>query len=372
MKILENTDFFYNYSIFQFGKKVSFLFKKSVFGQSCFIASLFILLLVIGSLLDHTLLMEGINVGLLEHSTFWGFIVMQIIAPWFLQKSINKLLGFLKGNDVIDASKDLTTYISLLNKHTLKQTNISRLSFAIISLIGLACFAWNSFQNQEPLRFLGFDFWDSSNHFFGYWLTRVYKLYMWVFFLPAIIHIHLSSLFVLYKLLHEARREKFFKLMPYSQDEHAGAGEIIKIAINPPIPIMLVGFASVVSAFFIHGHISITPIIGLSLMSLLLIIIYLIPAIQLRNIIKSEKKNQLDDIARKQNALYFELVKYEKSILKPDDLETLNTLSSVFNQVKLISVWPYWKSILKVVGIINIPLIISLLKNVWPALKTVF
>jgi hypothetical protein len=264
----------------------------------------------------------------------------------------------------------MSEYITVFKKGTLRQTNLSKFSYSFLTLVGLVCFTWNSFQNQSPIKFLGFDFWDSSNHQFGYWLTRGYKLYLWVFFLPAIIHIHISILSVLYKLLKDAEKSNFFVLRPYNQDEHAGVGVIIKIAINPSLPILILGSLSVLGAFFIHGQIGVTPVIGLCILSLLFLLVYLIPAIQLRKIIKSEKKNQLSEIAEKQNSIYFTLISKEKSKVEPEDLEKLNSLTIIYEQVKSISTWPYWKSMLKVIGFINIPLLISLGKTLWPFIKS--
>ena len=361
---------FYNYPVFRLGRRLSFILSKSVNSQSCFMAVLFTVLFLTGSLIDQTLIMKGRDIGLLEHPTTWAFLIIQIIAPIFLNKGVEKLFTFLKKNDIIYSKKELSGYLSLFTKHTSRQANFGKFCYTFLTLVGIICFAWNSFQNQNPLRFLGFDFWDSFNHPFGYWVTRIYKLYLWVFFLPAIIHIHISILFVLHKLLKDSTKENFFVLRPYNQDEHAGVGVIIKIAITPPIPILILGSLSVLGAFIIHGQTGITPLIGLCLVSLLLILIYLIPAIQLRRIIKSEKKRQLTEITEKQNELYFELVKDVKAKNETDILETLNSLTTVFDQVKSISIWPYWKSMLKIVGIINIPVIISIGKSLWPVIKS--
>lgn len=369
MSIGQENMVFYDYPVFRFGRRLAFILSNSVIRQSFFMGILFTILFLTGSLIEQTLVMKGRDIGLLEHPTTWFFLLIQIIAPFFLKKSMEKLFSFFKKNDIIDSKKDLSGYTGLFKKHTSRQVNFSKFSYRFLILVGIICFAWNSFQNQDPFKFLGFDFWDSFNHPFGYWITRIYKIYLWVFLLPAIIHIHISILFVLHKLLKDAEKEKFFVLRPYNQDEHAGVGVIIKIAINPPVPILILGSLSVLGAFIIHGQTGITPHIGLSLMSLLLLLIYLIPAIQLRKIIKAEKKRQLTEITEKQNVLYFELVQDAKAINESDSLGTLNSLTTVFDQVKSISTWPYWKSMLKIVGIINIPVIISIVKSLWPVIK---
>lgn len=362
---------FYNYPIFRFGRKIGFVFRKSIVFQSIFITVISIILILTGSLIDQTLILKGKDVGLLEHPTIWCFLLIQLVTPIYLKKAIGELLSFLKKNDIINSQKDLTGYISLFKKQTSRQMNFSKFSYLILISIGLICFVWNSFQNQSPLKFLGFDFWDSVNHPFGYWITRFYKFYLWLFLLPTIIHMQISILFVLYRLLKDAAKEKLFTLKPYNQDEHAGIGIIIKISIAPPIPILLLGSLSVLCAFLVHGQIETTPVIGLSLLSLLFLLVYLIPAIQLRKIIKAEKKRQLTEITEKQNSLYFTLINKKKDQDESNILETLNSLTAVFDQIKSISSWPYWKFMVKIMAVINIPVIISIGKNLWPAINSI-
>ena len=164
---------FYHYPVFRLGRKLAFFFRKSVTTQSCFMALLSILLFLSCSGIDHTWLMNGKNTGLLEHPTIWAFFIIQIISPVFLKKAIERLFTFLKENDIIDSKKELSGYLTLFNRQTSRQMNFSRFSFVFLSFIGLICFAWNSFQNQAPLKFQGFDFWDSFNHPFVYWLSRI-------------------------------------------------------------------------------------------------------------------------------------------------------------------------------------------------------
>jgi hypothetical protein len=361
---------FYNYHVFRIGKRLSVLFKKSIVAQSIFLTILFIILFIVGAFIDRTLIMTGKDTGLLEHPTIWAFLLINMIAPIYLSKALENLFQFLKGNEVIDSKKELSGYMKLFDKHISRQTNHSKLFYVFFTLIGLICFTWNTFQNQDPLKFLGFDFWDSFSHTFGYWATRLYKLYLWVFFLPAIIHIHTSILLVLYRLLKDVEKDKFFILRPYNQDEHAGVGIIIKMAINPTFPLLILGSLSVLAAFFIHGKIDATPIIGLCILSLLFVLVYLVPAIQLRRIIRFEKKRQLTEITEKQNFLYFEIARDEKSRTEYESIEKLNSLVTIYNQVKSIPIWPYWKTILKFIGVINIPVLISIGKSLWPIIKT--
>jgi len=88
---------------------------------------------------------------------------------------------------------------------------------------------------------------------------------------------------------------------------------------------------------------------------LLLITIYLIPALSLNNIIKSEKKRQLEEINHTQDLIYLSLINNKEKNTISSDAETLDALSKVALQIKSISNWPYIKLVAELVGIINIP-----------------
>jgi hypothetical protein len=360
----------YHYPVFSFTKKIDFIFRKSVIRQSLFVWIFTIIAIIGASALDHTFVLGGKDVGLFEHPTIWMFLLIQILIPVVFKNAVGKLFDFFKYPGIIDSNKrDLSIYSSVFVNHVSRKTNFSKIIYALSITIGFICLVWNSFQNQAPYKFLGFDFWDSFNHPYGYWITRLYKVYLWVLLFPAAIHIQISILFVLYKLLKDAVKDKLITLKPYNRDEYAGIGNVIKIAIAPPIPILIVATLSVLSAFLIHGGSGATPIIGSTILSLLFLAIYLIPAIQLRKIINSEKKRQLDEIAETQNTLYYTLVKNDNPHDVFENLETLNALTPVYKKIKSISSWPYLKLFLKIVAFINIPGIISICKSIWPLVK---
>jgi hypothetical protein len=346
---------FTNYPIFIYLKMFNIFGRKRFADKSLFFTLLFGVLFVIASFFDRTLFMGDKNIGLFEHPTIWSFIILQAIIPYSISKTINGFYRLLNNNEIFDPKEKLSEYIQIVNKQTLLQTNISRFFYSSFVAIGLICFIWNSYQNQLPYTFVGFDYWDSFYHPLGYWITRVYKFYLWVFFLPTLIHIQLVLLYTLNCLLKNAIKEKFIILKPYHQDGYGGTGIIIKTLINPLIPILLVTVLSVVSVLLIHHKLGATPIIGLFVICLLLITIYLIPALSLNNIIKSEKKRQLEEINHTQDLIYLSLINNKEKNTISSDAETLDALSKVALQIKSISNWPYIKLVAELVGIINIP-----------------
>lgn len=349
--------------------RIGWISKKSIPIQSLFITLFFAIVIILASIFDKTLILDSNNRGLLEHPTIWTFLILQGLIPFALIKSINKLLSFFQKNDVIVDEKDLNYYLQIFKKQLSKQSNFSKVTFTFFVTIGFLCFIWNSFQNQMPYKFLGFDYWDSIYHPFGYWVTRVYKFYLWVIFFPSILHIHSSVLYTLNMLLKDACKENFLVLKPYHQDGYGGVGDLIKIAINPCIPILFVSFLSVCSVFWIHRALNMTPVIGLLLLSLLFILVYIIPALTLRRVIKKEKKRQLNGITESQNIFFLQLIDTKKEYLQVSNaLEALNGLTPVYAHIKSISTLPYLSLIVKVIGVINLPILVSLIKSIYPIL----
>ncbi len=357
-----------SYPVFKFNQVVR-LFKNRPEKQSLVVTLVFVLLIILASSIDHTFLLAGTDIGLFEHPTIWTFLILQAIIPYIFKKAVDNLFEFLEGADIVKEGKDLSKYKTVFTNNVHRKTNAGKVIYSFLITVGLGCFVWNSFQNQDPYRIVGFDFWDSINHVFGYWITRVYKFYLWVLFFPSIVHMHISLLLTLNKLLKDAIKENFFSLKPFHQDEYGGVGKIIKTAIDPWIPVLLIASLSVLSALLIHKQLSVTPIVGICLLSALFVVIYLIPAITLRKIIQSEKKRQLNEVTQTQNAFFYKLSDTNESGSLSKNLEAINGLAPIYKQVKSISSWPYYTSVLKIIGLINIPTIIGISKAVWPLVK---
>ncbi len=365
MSISDAEGIYENYPIFRFIKRITFFTRRAIVYKSLLWTILFCLGILLGSLLDGTLILSGENWGLLQHPTIWAFFFIQAIVPFSINFSLKRLFLFLKKNDLIDSDLDLAKYIDVLKTYTTRSTNLSRMCYYLLFCVGVICFAWNSYQNQAPYKFVGFDFWDSINHPFGYWTTRLYKIYLWLFFLPALVHIQFSILMTVNKLLKEVKAGNRLRLKPYHQDGYGGVGRIIKIVINPVIPVLIISCCGVIGVFIIHRNFGITLGIGLLILSSLFIFIYLVPAVKLRKIIIAEKKRQLTEISNTQNSIFYSLIK-NKPDLMHSNIDVLNALEPVTKQIKSISNWPYLNSVIKVISIVNTPIILSGIKQLVP------
>lgn len=360
---------FKSYPVFRFIAWITSFLKWSLDKRALLLTGIFIALTILASSIDHTFTMIGTDLGLIQHPAIWMFFIIQAVIPFSICIALTRFLCFLKGNEIIQPETDLSIYTDFFQKFINRKTNLSQLVFVLATTIGLISFVWNSFQNQQPYKFLGFDFWDSINHLFGYCITRLYKFFLWVLFFPAIVHIHVAMIITLKKLLNDAVEKGFLTLRPYHQDETGGVSEIIKAAINPFIPVLLVVAFTVLSVIIVHHKVEATPIIGLCMLNFLFVMVYIIPATSLNKIIKIQKKSQVKEITETQNSIFNTLIRHEETDRLFRNVDSLNGMLPVIKQIKSIPDWPYFNRVSKLIGLINFPVIIGLINKAWPILE---
>ena len=358
-----------SYPVLKYVNQINLFKGKTVATNFLVVTGLMTIAIIAASFFDKSLFLTGNNLGLFEHPTIWTFIIIQAITPFRIEKSVNSLYRFLEKNDLVNSKFDLSRYPPMFLQQIFRETNLSKLTYYLFVTIGFIGFVWNSYQNQLPLRFLGFDFWDSINHPLGYWVTRVYKLYLWMFFLPSCAHVQVVILVTLSQLLKDVDKKRLFVLRPYHQDGHGGGSELIKIVISPFVPILMVSSISFLCVLMIHRELDITLLFGLFVLSVLFISIYLIPSIALSKILKSEKQTQLAEIAQKQGTIFSSLIKTVDPNLIKRKLETLTSLDSVSKQIKEIPNWPDLNSILRLLSLAHIPALIAIVQKIWPNLS---
>lgn len=360
-----------SYPVFRIIDKTIVWKNKSLPIKTLIISGVIVILIICGAYLDKSIILEGDNIGLIEHPVIWALIILQCLLPFYLKEAVSLLNNFLKSNENIALGFDLSRYRRVFENSISRKTNISRFIYTLFVTIGFISFAWNSYQNQLPEKFLGFDFWDSINHPFGYWITRLYKAYTWILFFPACLHIQFSIVVTSFKVLKSVQKQKSFILKPYHQDRYGGGGEIIKVVIKPFIPVLILASISTLGVFFIHQKLGITPIASLFGLSILFIITYLLPAFQLNSLIKSEKKTKLIEISQKQDEIYSSIIDAKDSIQISQKVELLDSLKSVSQQIKSISNWPHLGLFIKLITLTNITTVISIAKSITPFISNV-
>jgi hypothetical protein len=246
-----------------------------------------------------------------------------------------------------------------LSIFTKRESNTSVVLFNIMIILGLIAFIWNTLQNQLPYKFLGFDFWDSFNYQWGYWVTRIYKFYLWVLLLPSLAHIQVGIMLTIRKLIIKANMQNEVILEPYHKDSNGGAKAFIDTIIHSIAPILFfVGMHNII-VINIHKQIDYTTVLGLLFASLIFLSFYLIPAFYLKEIIVSEKDKFLNEISHLQNSL-LEIAFKNNSNIKVN-IDAITSLTKISKKIKSIPNWPQFTYISKLLSLAISPTILNII-----------
>src|ERR1051326_379592 len=360
---------------FAFQHRVGRLLRVGFGPQSIVVAALSAAAGLIASGIDHSLILPGRNVGLLEHPTIWTFIGLQIALPLSVRSSLKKLLHCRARIRAIAQSKGgfLTEIVKPLQRFVHLQDNDSKAFGTLFYCVGLTAFVWNTYQNQLPGIIVPYDFWDSKNYFWGFWVTRVYKLYLFAWFLPYIALIHTGILVVVLRFLRRARITGKVKLLPFHADGVGGLGFVPPLVTNPIIVTLLISSTSVFAAFEVHRALDVTPLLGLTVLVGSAAVAYIVPICFLRSDIIALKRDLAEKLTSLQQACYSSII--EGPNLDFDTLrkgnEALDYFGKVIARVEVIPNYPHLKRLLKFTGLAVIPSIISIGFSVYDHLKTI-
>lgn len=335
--------------------------------QCCLLAAIAALLLFVGSVIDGTLFLEGRNLGLLEHPAIWAFFGLQVVLPLSIRHSLKKLLRAQSKISTIANLPDKFSQavVTPLLEFLRLRNNESRVIATIIYGAGLSAFVWNTYQNQQPGIIVPYDFWDSSNHLFGYWLTRVYKLYLFCWLLPYIALVHAAILIITLRLVRQARLAGRFKLDPFHPDGVGGLGFVPGLITTPIIVAVLMISLPTAAAFEVHRAADVTPLIGLTIMVAWTGIAYVVPILYLRSDIVATKRATIKKLRQLQQACYSEIVAsnnldYEKV---KDGNDALEYFEKICDKVSSISNYPHLKRLIGYLGLALTPSAISFTVN---------
>jgi hypothetical protein len=310
--ILKSGGFSFHYLLRRF-LKVGFV------AQCCIIAGIAGLAIATCSIIDGTLRLEGRNVGLLEHPGIWVFLGLQIALPLTIRHSLRNLLKARRRIGEISGDNKFTQSVSTpLSKFLRLQDNESRFAATVIYGVGLIAFVWNTYQNQHPGSIVPFDFWDSKTYLCGFWVTRVYRLYMFGWLIPYVALIHIGILLVTLRLIRKPRLKGSLKLVPFHPDGVGGLGFVPSLVTAPIIVTALFSSVSTAAAFEVHRAADITPMMGLAIVLITTVIAYLIPILFLRADIVALKRETIRRLRNLQQAYYSKIAESEMM-----DFETL-------------------------------------------------
>lgn len=333
------------------------------------VAVLFLSLFLVGSLLDGTLLLPGRGVGLLKHPTIFVFLLAQILVPRGFVRAVAAFRAIGDARPILRADfleRVFPEQIEVFRRTAGRLNNQGKLIFGLLVGVGLAAFVWNTFQNQQPFRFVGFDFWDSGLHPRGYVLTRLYKLYIWVGLIPACVHLQISLVLGVRRVLLRIEKEGALDLQPYDPDDSGGVKVLIDPVINPMVPVLLAASLLTISALAVHEKIDLTTGGALAMTCGVFIILYLVPAVALRRTIRSEKRRKLREIAVEQDKQYRRILEAngEPSVVK-NGAEVLGALAEISGRLKRLPAWPQFARVARLVVFAGgSPVVLGVLKYI--------
>jgi hypothetical protein len=312
--------------------------------------------LLLASAIDRTLVLSGRDVGLLQHPAIWAFLALQIALPLSLRHSLRSLskIESTVSRSARDFRQGLTQrVVSFVRLRESTSRSVATLCY----LTGLIAFVWNSYQNQLPGIIVPYDFWDSSNHVWGYWMTRVYKLYLFVWFLPYIALVQAALLIEMLRLIRERRNAGTLTLQPFHPDGVGGLGFVPGIVTTPIIVTLLVAAIPVAAAFEVHRAMDVTPLMGATIVIVSALAAYLVPILRLRTDIKAMKRQMIEHLRQLQQDYYVKIshakeVDYE-SLRRGN--EALDYFDKVCARVNAISNYPHLVRLLKYVALALTP-----------------
>jgi hypothetical protein len=316
------------------------------------ITAVFLALLLIAGWRDHSFILHGERVGLLEHPGPWIYIVGQAALPFVVRRSIRKLKNL---EQTVPGALTNAYFAAHVLEHRQfirdwirRRTPWSKVVHSVLMAVGFGILAWNSYSNQRPLPAVGFDFWDSISFPWGYTITRVEKLYFWVLLMPCLLHLQFLVVLRMSRLLIHAAKHQGLALKPYHEDGAGGTRALIDTVLHPLMPTFF--FASMLSfgAMAMHRKFDPTTVGGLALTCVLFFLIYLVPAIALRNAIVVEKRRQMAEIARQQETLYTAIVTGKP---ENDDVGTIVQLSEVAAHLRRLPQWPQFAKVTRVASL---------------------
>jgi hypothetical protein len=343
---------------------VGTLFNVSFASQSCLLAAFAACAISVASVADKSLILSGRDVGLLQHPAIWSFILLQAALPILIRRSLRKILvsrAMLRDVTGMGGSysetvvKPLLTFIRLDSRE-------SKSVAALFYLVGFAAFVWNTYQNQRPGVIVSYDFWDSINYPFGFWVTRVYKLYLFAWLLPYIALVHTGVLVVVLRLVRSARTAGELRLTPYHRDKLGGLGFIPGLVTTPVVATLLISAIPVAGAFQVHRAMDVTPLIGLCLVLIAAGLAYSIPTIILRADIVAVKRDMIQKMRSQQQDYWARALETSGAnfeVLKQSN-DALEYFDKFCARVDSIPNYPHLDRLLRYMGLALTPSVVSL------------
>ncbi len=305
--------------------------------MNLYINSFFLILIIFISILEKNYILKNPNIGLLQHPTFWIFIISNFYITISLYLKHNKLI-----NDITEST------FNKLNENfiKIKKSNKNKILFNMIIIIGFCFFIGNSLQNAKVINKLPFDFWDSKTYIFSYFFTRIYKFYLFILFLPNLIWYSSTLIFSLSKIIiinyDDEKKEINYPIKNYFELNY-----LCNFGINILI-ISIIPFITFTSSIYIvHKQFDVTTIstMFITLLYILtLITMYYILINKYRNNIIKYKNKNLKEFNTELSEIHKKILNFQLNDSKNDILEKyLKKEEYIFKakeQIEKINIYP--------------------------------
>lgn len=311
-------------------------------------------LFIIGAWRDGTFKLEH-GVGLFEHPGIWIYLIGQPLLPMLLDRALLTFAKIPHDQRALFTSTFIATDFRAdrqgLYGRLSRRTVLFGLIYKTLVFAGLVAWVLNTLKNQIPLQSYGFDVWDAWPHYWGYWSTRVYKLYVAAMLAPAIVHAQIAIVISITQLVISAGRTGGLRLDPYAADEAGGTRRLIDTVLNPLVSVVLAASLMSVAAIYVHGRFDSTTVGGLAITISVFCLVYVVPAAALRFAIVADKRRQRSVLRERQAELYATL--RDPDVSAAQGREAIGMIQDLTVLVERIDKLPVWPQLTRVAATIS-------------------
>jgi len=317
---------------------------------------------------EDILIIDGNDVGLLEHYGFLTFFIVHILLIVLLRSTIAKFVYALNqvGNmiDLAEVQRqeagDKVAEI-LRSIHTLvRGTRFTKAVKLTALMVGLAAVIFNAHNTTRPVEVYGHDVWDSSAHLGGYWSARAYLFFCWGILIPITLHglfIFCYLIYHIYSMFGKIGPFGVVEVRPLSLD-HAGGLRHVNTAIMAVVLNVCVLPLFTISLLLVHG-ITRPVVIGTIAWIIFGCCIFFVPLSSVRVAMSKRKRMILGEIEGWFNHSHDDFRKSfvgmdsKHSGIKANILQSMHYLYVTYGIADRMPVWPFdIKGLLKLVSVV--------------------
>lgn len=281
-------------------KILALIHNKSFVKSNTFIVITFAILFCLVGIFDNNLFLPNTGRGLFQHIAIVFFLVFNAFIPIIIG------VNWQYYNNVDECSNvgECSIPQDIDDKIKIKLTILGR----FFQSIGFCCFIFNTLQNAQIINKLPFDYWDSINYIPSFIISRIYKLYLFSYFLPATL-IYATRMIISVSNSLQIKDDEMNNY-PIKKQEDLNilfnfGFNIILIII---IPVVIISFC----VFFIHDRfdiVSVGTLVITILLTLYCLILYIMLIRKYRSSIKKYKRMQNKQLDKELSKIHNYIIK---------------------------------------------------------------